>query len=173
VPRGARSAPRSPDQRPELGGQLQERDIEDLLTLYGVSEESERESLLALAREANRQGWWHSYDDVLAQWFQTYIGLEEAANLVRTYEVQFVPGLMQTEDYARAVTVTGRPKAAGDEVERRVGLRIARQRILTRPSPPALWAGVDEASLRRPTGGRYPQLSRLLELTERPTSPRR
>jgi hypothetical protein len=158
--------------RLELGRvSFKERDIEDLLTLYGVSDVGERESLLTLAREANRQGWWHSFDDVLAQWFQTYIGLEEAANLVRTYEVQFVPGLMQTEDYARAVTVTGRPKAPGDEVERRVGLRIARQRILTRPDPPALWAVVDEAALRRPTGGRKvmrAQLQRLLELTELP-----
>lgn len=159
--------------RLELGRvSFKERDIADLLTLYGLTDETEREALLTLAREANRQGWWHTYDDVLPTWFQTYVGLEEAAGLIRSYEVQFVPGLLQTEDYARAVTVTGRPKATGEEVERRVKLRMTRQLMLTRrPHPPTLWAVVDEAALRRPTGGRKvmrAQLQRLLELTELP-----
>jgi transcriptional regulator with XRE-family HTH domain len=144
-----------------------ERDIADLLTLYGVNDAAQRETLLAMAREANAPGWWHDYDDVLPPWFATYVGLEESASLIRTYEVQFIPGLMQTEDYARAVTVAGRPDLSSDEVERRVRLRMARQTLLERPSGPRFWAVIDEGALRRPIGGAKvmrAQVERLLEL---------
>lgn len=94
--------------RMELGRvSFKARDVEDLLTLYGVTDEAERDSLLGLAREANVAGWWHSYGDVLPGWFQTYIGLEGAASLIRIYEVQFVHGLLQTEAYAHAVVSRG------------------------------------------------------------------
>src|SRR5258708_26793430 len=94
--------------RMELGRVgFKERDVEDLLTLYGLDDEEERTRLLTLAREANNPGWWHRYGDVLASWFQSYLGLEAAATMIRSYEIQFVPGLLQTEDYARAVVLLG------------------------------------------------------------------
>jgi transcriptional regulator with XRE-family HTH domain len=158
--------------RLELGRvSFKERDVADLLTLYGVDDPEQREALLALAREANSPGWWHTYDDVLPNWFQTYVGLEEAATLIRTYEVQFVPGLLQTEDYARAVTVSGAPEAPPEEVERRVSLRMTRQQLLHRAEPPRLWAVVDEAALRRPIGGSKVmrgQIRHLLEVMAMP-----
>lgn len=159
--------------RLELGRvSFKERDIADLLTFYGVVDVQQREALLELARDANTPGWWHDYDDVLASWFQTYVGLEEAASLIRSYEVQFVPGLLQSEDYARSVIVSGRPELRAEEVERRVGLRMERQRVLTRKhSPLQLWVVVDEAALRRPIGGAKVmrgQVQRLLELSEMP-----
>ncbi|MFY1669713.1 helix-turn-helix domain-containing protein [Plantactinospora sp. WMMB334] len=140
--------------RMELGRVgFKERDILDLLTLYGVHDEQERATLLARAREANASVWWHSYSDVTPNWFQRYLGLEATATLIRTYEVQFVPGLLQTEEYARAVVRLGHGSAREDEVARRVRLRMERQQVLTRPDPPMLWAVVDEAALRRPVGG--------------------
>ncbi len=158
--------------RMELGKvSFKERDIADLLTLYGVTDEGERATLLSLAREAKQPGWWHRYADVLPGWFQGYVGLEAAASLIRTYEVQFVPGLLQTEDYARAVISIGHPDAAAEEIDRRVELRMTRQQLLTRPGGLALWAVVDEASLRRPVGGRHvlrSQLEALIKASERP-----
>ena len=140
--------------RMELGRVgFKERDVADLLTLYGLDDPEERDRLLALARDANTPGWWHRYGDVLPGWFQSYLGLEAAASLIRTYEVQFVPGLLQTREYARAVVLLGHGRAPAEEVERRVDLRMARQELLTRADPPQLWAVVDEAALRRPIGG--------------------
>jgi len=157
--------------RLELGKvSFKERDIADLLTHYGVEDGEQREAILSLARDANAPGWWHNYDDVLPQWFETYVGLEEAASLIRTYEVQFIPGLLQTEDYARAVTIAGQPDLPTDEVERRVQLRSDRQQLLRRShNAPRLWAVVDEGALRRPIGGSKvmrAQLEHLLKLRE-------
>src|SRR5581483_9387751 len=88
--------------RMELGRVgFKERDVEDLLSLYGLDDEQERARLLALAREANNPGWWHRYGDVLPNWFQSYLGLEASAAVIRNYVVQFVPGLLQTRAYAR------------------------------------------------------------------------
>lgn len=140
--------------RMELGKVgFKERDIADLLTLYGVDDPAERASLLELAREANTPGWWHRYGDILPSWFEVYLGLEEAASLIRTYEVQFVPGLLQTADYARAVVRLGFPEASDDDVQRRVSVRMTRQERFTSPGAPMLWAVLDEAVLRRPLGG--------------------
>ncbi len=140
--------------RLELGRvSFKERDVADLLTLYGVTDEGERQALLNLADKANSPGWWHRYNDLLPSWFQVYVGLEDAATLIRTYEVQFIPGLLQTEDYARTVMSVGQAGAAAEEVERRVRLRTDRQRLLTRPGGPRLWAVIDEAALRRLFGG--------------------
>jgi hypothetical protein len=158
--------------RMELGRvSFKERDVEDLLTLYGVDDNEERERLLTLARQANTPGWWHRYGDVLPSWFQSYLGLEAAASLIRTYEVQFVPGLLQTRDYARSVVLLGHGRARPEEIDRRVELRMRRQSILDRPDPVQLWAVVDEAVLRRPIGSRavmQAQLEALLEATQRP-----
>ncbi|MBQ1073153.1 helix-turn-helix domain-containing protein [Micromonospora sp. C31] len=158
--------------RMELGRVgFKERDVADLLTLYGVTAPDERESLLKLARDANSPGWWHRYGDVLPNWFQSYLGLEAAAALIRSYEVQFVPGLLQTREYARAVVLLGHGRAAAAEIERRVTLRLQRQRLLHRENPPLLWAVVDEAALRRPIGGprvMRDQVAALIEATKSP-----
>lgn len=158
--------------RMELGRVgFKERDVADLLTLYGVTDETERGALLRLVREANTAGWWHSYGDVLPAWFQTYVGLEEAASIIRTYEVQFVPGLLQTQDYARVIAVLGQPAASEAEIERRVEMRMRRQATLFGDAPPRFWAVIDEAALRRPVGGpkvMRAQIQRLIELNEKP-----
>ncbi|MZE76334.1 helix-turn-helix domain-containing protein [Streptomyces xinghaiensis] len=148
-----------------------ERDVADLLTLYNVTDEGERQDFLALARRATEPGWWHQYSDILPGWFETHLGLEEAASVIRTYENQFVPGLLQTEGYARAVTYLGHPRAAASEIERRVRLRMTRQELLHRPGAPRLWAVLDEASLRRPLGGNAvmrEQIEHLIEMSQRP-----
>jgi hypothetical protein len=129
------------------------RDVADLLTLYGMADGPEREAVLALVRESNTLGWWHSYHDVTPDWFTRYLGLEATATQIRTYEAQFVPGLLQTEAYARTVVRLGYGEAEPEDIERRVGLRRKRQQeVLHRPNPPKLWAVVDEAALRRPMG---------------------
>ena len=132
---------------------FKERDLIDLLRLYGVTDPDEIDELLTVAREANTPGWWQHYGDVLPQWFRTYVDLESAAALIRTYEGQFVPGLLQTDDYMRAVIHGAHLDESSEEVGRRVRLRMARQTLLTREHPPRLWAVVDEAALRRPVGG--------------------
>ena len=158
--------------RMELGRVgFKERDVADLLSLYGVDDADERDRLLTLARQANSPGWWHRYGDVLPSWFQSYLGLEASAALIRTYEVQFVPGLLQTGGYARAVVRLGHGRARPEEIDRRVALRLQRQAILDRDEPVQLWAVVDEAVLRRPIGGTEvmrAQLEALLEATARP-----
>ncbi|WP_431970240.1 helix-turn-helix domain-containing protein [Nocardia sp. bgisy134] len=142
--------------RLELGRTgFKERDIRDLLTLYGVTDPVERERFLALARQANEPGWWHRYSDLLPSWFGTYLGLEQAANKIRTYEAHLVPGLLQTPEYARAVLSLGNDDA---DTERRVAVRQRRQEILHRTDPPIVWAVIDEAALHRPVGG--PQVHR-------------
>ena len=132
---------------------LKVRDVEDLLTLYGVTGEQQRAKVVALARRSRAPEWWAKYNDILPDWFETYLGLESAATSIRSFEMQFVPGLFQTEDYARAVTRLGHQTALVDEIERRVGLRLKRQDLLTRAQPPRIWAVMDEAVLRRPVGG--------------------
>jgi transcriptional regulator with XRE-family HTH domain len=147
------------------------RDLEDLLTLYGVTDGQQRSEVLALARQSSAPDWWAKYSDILPGWFETYLGLESAAVGIRSFEVQFVPGLFQTEDYARAVTWLGHHSAAADEIDRRVDLRIRRQDLLTRSGPPRFWAIMDEAVLRRPYGGAAvmrAQLRRLVEAAELP-----
>jgi transcriptional regulator with XRE-family HTH domain len=156
--------------RMELGRVgFKERDVVDLLALYGVEDAAEGNALVTLAREANAPGWWHQYADVLPDWFQTYMGLEEAASVLRVYEVQFIPGLLQTASYARAVITRGQPAAPAAEIERRVSMRITRQELLTKQGGPRLWAVVDEAALRRPVGPPEvfrSQLEHLIEVTQ-------
>jgi transcriptional regulator with XRE-family HTH domain len=158
--------------RLELGRvSFKERDVADLLDLYGVKDESQVTALMDLAREANSRGWWHKYGDILPSWLQSYVGLEAAASLIRTYEVQIVPGLLQTEGYARAIALLAHAGSPSAEVERRVQLRMERQEMLTRPGAPRLWAVMDEAALRRPVGGpgvMRDQIKKLIEATEVP-----
>ncbi|MFB6719593.1 helix-turn-helix domain-containing protein [Kribbella sp. NPDC056345] len=148
------------------------RDVEDLLALYKVDDEVERDRLVSLARQANDPGWWQRYDDLTPNWFHSYLGLEMAADLIRAFELQFVPGLLQTPEYARAVMALGRldepmPRA---EQDRLVTLRMRRQEVLTRQRPARLWALIDEAVLRRPIGGKTVlrnQLEFLIEQSRR------
>ncbi|WP_235980838.1 helix-turn-helix domain-containing protein [Streptomyces albidus (ex Kaewkla and Franco 2022)] len=140
--------------RMELGRvSFKARDVADLLTLYGVVDESEREPLLGLARESSIAGWWHSYSDVLPGWFQTYVGLEGSASHINTYEVQFVHGLLQTPEYAHAVVTAGhRAHISDDEVERRIALRVERQKLLLGENAPQFVCVLDEAALHRQFG---------------------
>jgi transcriptional regulator with XRE-family HTH domain len=158
--------------RMELGRvSFKQRDVADLLSLYGLDDEDERARLLALAREANAPAWWNRYGDVLPNWFHAYVGLEAAASLIRTYEVQFVPGLLQTRDYARAVVLLGHPRAPEPEVRDRVDLRIDRQQVLSRPDPLRIWTVIDESALRRPVGGATVmrgQIEALMAAAKRP-----
>ncbi|PJE99703.1 transcriptional regulator [Streptomyces carminius] len=145
--------------------------VEKLLRTYGITEQSEIDSFLALTREANRPGWWHRYRDVLPEWFSAFVALESESQVIRAYEPHYVPGLLQTEDYVRAVLRAGMPHAAEEEVERGVGLRLERQRLLTRAEPPLLWVVMDETVLRRPIGSReimQAQVSRLIEACSMP-----
>jgi transcriptional regulator with XRE-family HTH domain len=128
------------------------RDVRDMLSLYGVGAQ-QRDSLVQLARESRQKGWWHAYSDTIQPRFATYVGLEDAAAEIRTYEVSLVPGLLQTEDYMRAVIRAARPDATNAQVEKRVKARLARQLLLTDPDPPRYWAVIDEAVLCRTVGG--------------------
>jgi transcriptional regulator with XRE-family HTH domain len=148
---------------------FKDRDIVDLLRLYEVTDPEEVAEFVTLAREANTPGWWRHYGDLLPSWFRTYVDLEAAAAVIRTYEGQFVPGLLQTDAYMRAVVHGAHLEDSGEEVGRRVRLRMARQTLLTREQPPRLWAVIDEAALRRPVGGREVmrgQLERLIDATK-------
>ncbi|MFI7000886.1 helix-turn-helix domain-containing protein [Nocardia sp. NPDC050175] len=156
--------------RLELGRTgFKDRDIRDLLSLYGVNDVEERERFLDLARQANEPGWWHRYSDLLPQWFGTYLGLEQAASKIRTYEAHLVPGLLQTPEYARAVVALGYEDA---DTDRRVQVRQRRQEILHRSDPPIVWAVIDEAALHRPVGGprvHREQMEHLIQLADLPT----
>ena len=158
--------------RMELGRvSFKERDVIDLLEFYNVDDTAERDKLLQLTREANAVPWYQKFQDVVPDWFHVFVGLEEAAQLIRVYEVQFVPGLLQTEEYARAIITQGAPGMEPDEVERRVALRMGRQKLLTRENPPRYWVVMDEAALRRPMGGRdvhVAQIERLIDLVGEP-----
>jgi transcriptional regulator with XRE-family HTH domain len=149
---------------------FKERDIGDLLTMYGVTDGDEREALLKLARESNTPGWWQGYADILPHWVEPYFGLEAAASFIRNYELQFVPGLLQTEGYALSLIRLGNAPTEED-VLRRAEARMSRQDILRRETPPRLWAVVDEGALRRPIGGAKvmrEQLKHLIDMCDHP-----
>ncbi|MEV8589139.1 helix-turn-helix transcriptional regulator [Streptomyces sp. NPDC051180] len=150
--------------------------VQLLLKEYGITD-SEAEGFIALAEEANLPGWWQRFHDVLPGWFSMYVSLEGAASLIRAYEPQFVPGLLQTEAYARAIlrsgAVGGGSDAGKDEdAERHVALRMERQSLLTREDAPKFWVIMDETVFRRPVGDgpevMRDQLDRLLEASESP-----
>jgi hypothetical protein len=150
---------------------FKERDVADLLTLYGVIDDVEREKVLELVAQSNVHGWWHTFADLMPKWFEDYVGLEEAATQIKVYELQFVPGLLQTEDYAMAIASRGRPENANRETERKVHLRMQRQKILLGRSAPKLWVVIDESVLYRRLGGPRVlrnQIDHLLEMTTQP-----
>ncbi|MGN9760599.1 helix-turn-helix domain-containing protein [Streptomyces sp. SD31] len=148
-----------------------EADVRTLLELY-QAEEYEASVLLQLLRRAGEPGWWQRYDKrLMPEWFDRLVGLQEAATAIRTFELQYVPGLLQTEAYAQAVVERGLPSAPGREVQRRVELRMRRRELLHRPDAPQLWAIVDESVLLRMLGSREvmrEQLEYLEEMARRP-----
>ncbi|HEY3872071.1 MAG TPA: helix-turn-helix transcriptional regulator [Actinocrinis sp.] len=145
--------------------------VERLLHTYGVQEPAEVEAFLTLAREANQPGWWHRFRDILPDWFSAYVSLEGEAALIRCYEPHYVPGLLQTPGYARAVLRAGQPSASPTELDRQVDLRIARQDLLTKADAPRLWVVMDETVFRRtPADAEVmrTQIDRLIEATAQP-----
>jgi Domain of unknown function (DUF5753)/Helix-turn-helix domain len=148
---------------------FKERDVDDLLTLYGLSDPDERAQLMSLVAQTKQTGWWHRYNERMPKWFEDYVGLEEAAARIQSWELQFIPGLLQTEEYARMAIVHGHPRAAEETIESMVDLRMRRQRILGGTHPPRLWMVIDESVLHRTLGSAAmlkKQVDRLLELTE-------
>jgi len=148
------------------------RDVKFLIGVYGVEENGEEwESLLTLARESRQKGWWHAYGDAIPEGFETYVGLEADATTLRTYESDYVPGLLQTADYAHAVIRATMLTASDEEIERHVAVRMVRQERLTGPGAPEIWAVISEAVIRRVVGGELvmrAQLSRLAETSKQP-----
>jgi transcriptional regulator with XRE-family HTH domain len=144
--------------------------VKALLESYGV-EAGEVDAFLALVDKANRPGWWHRFRSVLPDWFSLYVSLESEAFLIRSYEPHCVPGLLQTEEYARALLRTGFPRADEEELDRRVALRMGRQQLLAKPDAPRLWVVLDEQVLRRPVGDAgvmRSQIDRLVEAAAKP-----
>lgn len=158
--------------RLELGRvSFKARDVVDLLTMYGVTDLGKREAFLEMVTRSNEPGWWHRYTDLVADWFQDYLGLEESASRIQEWEQQFIPGLLQTEDYTRAIAGRGWSPLTSEAVQRQVAVRMRRQELLSRPNPPKLWVVIDESVLYRPIGGQQvlrAQIEHLLQLTKRP-----
>ncbi|MCD0484034.1 helix-turn-helix transcriptional regulator [Streptacidiphilus sp. ASG 303] len=148
---------------------ISQRDVRDLCEVYGVEDERMRESLMAMARESRQRGWWHAFGDIP---YSVYIGLEAEASAVRNYESSFVPGLLQTREYAQAVVTGIQPDTDAEAVRRRVEVRMERQRRVQGPDRlDNFWAVVDEAALARVVGSREvmaAQMERLAELCEEP-----
>lgn len=151
-------------------GNIRPGDVRLMLDFYGV-QGPEVDRLVQLARESSTKGWWHGYGDVLPEWLATYVGLEAEASASYVYENEVVTGLLQTRDYARAVTLATVAGMSADGADRRVNLRTKRQERLRDAQPVELWAVHSEAALRRPVGGNRVmrnQLHHLIELTELP-----
>jgi transcriptional regulator with XRE-family HTH domain len=146
-------------------------DAEKLLRVYGVTDEQEIDTFLKSVREANKRGWWHTYRDVMPDWFAAYLSLEQAALQIRAYESQFVHSLLQTQAYARALLTAGNPHAPAEATARRVALRMRRQELLRRETPPRVWVVMDETVLRWPVGGAdvmRAQIDHLIEVQRLP-----
>jgi transcriptional regulator with XRE-family HTH domain len=145
-------------------------DVREMLEIYGVAG-TEADSLVQLAREARRKGWWHTYGRVLPTWFEAFVGLESEAVRLRDFQPLVMPGLLQTEEYARAVLLAAPNAGSTEDIERQVALRMDRQAILAQPSPPDLWVVLSESVLRADVGGpavMRAQLRHLLEMANRP-----
>ncbi len=138
-------------------------DVRAMLELYGVTDADVTAGMTKLARDARQRGWWYSYRDVLLHRYEFYIGLESEAVSIQAFELAMIPGLLQTEDYARAL-IRGLMACDGAEIERRVEVRMTRQELLARPDRPQLWAILDEAAVRRVVGGRAIMRAQLLHL---------
>lgn len=144
------------------------RDVRDMLGIYGVAA-GQQDALVQLARDSRQKGWWNAYSDGMNPYLGTYLGMESAASELKVYQVHRIPGLLQTEDYARA-TFAAYPLASAETVERQVAMMVERQRQ-SAGSPPRLRAVLDEATVRREVGGAgvmRAQVEHLLALSEQP-----
>ncbi|MFF2655137.1 helix-turn-helix domain-containing protein [Streptomyces sp. NPDC058045] len=142
--------------------------VKELLRTYGVSD-TEIDEFVSMARTANQPGWWYKYRNVLPDWFRAYVSLESEATVIRLYEPHYVPGLLQTDDYAAALIRVGFPHEDEESIKHRVSLRLRRQDLLTKPESPAIWAVLDETVLRRPVGGTKvmrDQIDHLIEVLD-------
>lgn len=145
-------------------------DVRELLEVYGVTG-TDADALVQLAREARRKGWWHTYGNLLPTWFEAYVGLESEAIRFRDFQPLVIPGLLQTADYARAVLRAAPTAGSTEEIDRQVALRLERQSILDRDTPPDMWIVVGEGALRTQVGDKklmQAQLHHIAEIAERP-----
>jgi transcriptional regulator with XRE-family HTH domain len=143
------------------------RDIRDLCSLYGVTDAAERDRMVKLASEGRQRAWWQAYD----LGYETYVGLEAEAVAISAFQSSVIHGLLQTADYARAGHESAMPRLAPDQIDMQIEAKLTRQQILTRDGAPQFAVVLDEAALRRMTGGRRvmgAQLARILELAARP-----
>ncbi|MEU8631305.1 helix-turn-helix transcriptional regulator [Amycolatopsis sp. NPDC048633] len=147
---------------------FKERDVTDLLTMYGVEESTERQTFLDMVKQSNEPGWWRRFGDTMPNWFTDLVGLEEAAARIQIWEPLYVSGLLQIEGYARAIFSHGRPEMADERVDQLVALRMRRQKMFSRPDAPRVWMVLDESVLHRPIGGMKvlkQQIEYLLEMS--------
>lgn len=150
---------------------FKERDVSDLLTMYGVEDLAERQTYLDLVKASNEPGWWRRFGDTMPGWLTDLVGLEEAASRIQIWEPIYVSGLLQIEPYARAIFSNGRPEMANERVDQLVALRMRRQKMFSRPDAPRVWMVLDESVLHRPIGGLKVlkrQIEFLLEMTAMP-----
>ncbi|MEV6873844.1 helix-turn-helix transcriptional regulator [Amycolatopsis sp. NPDC051128] len=150
---------------------FKERDVTDLLTMYGVDDPTERQTFLDMVKQSNEPGWWRRFGDTMPNWFTDLVGLEEAAARIQIWEPLYVSGLLQIEPYARAIFSHGRPEMADERVDQLVALRMRRQKMFSRPDAPRVWMVLDESVLHRPIGGMKvlkQQIEYLLEMSALP-----
>jgi len=150
---------------------FKERDVTDLLTMYGVEDSTERQTFLDMVKQSNEPGWWRRFGDTMPNWFTDLVGLEEAAARIQIWEPIYVSGLLQIEPYARAIFSHGRPEMADERVDQLVALRMRRQKMFSRPDAPRVWMVLDESVLHRPIGGvkvLKQQIEYLLEMSALP-----
>jgi transcriptional regulator with XRE-family HTH domain len=150
---------------------FKERDVTDLLTMYGVDDSTERQTFLDMVKQSNEPGWWRRFGDTMPNWFTDLVGLEEAAARIQIWEPLYVSGLLQIEPYARAIFSHGRPEMADERVDQLVALRMRRQKMFSRPDAPRVWMVLDESVLYRPIGGMKvlkQQIEYLLEMSALP-----
>jgi transcriptional regulator with XRE-family HTH domain len=150
---------------------FKERDVTDLLTMYGVEDATERQTFLDMVKQSNEPGWWRRFGETMPNWFTDLVGLEEAAARIQIWEPLYVSGLLQIEGYARAIFSHGRPEMADDRVDQLVALRMRRQKMFSRPDAPRVWMVLDESVLHRPIGGvkvLKRQIEYLLEMSALP-----
>jgi transcriptional regulator with XRE-family HTH domain len=150
---------------------FKERDVTDLLTMYGVDDPTERRTFLDMVKQSNEPGWWRRFGDTMPNWFTDLVGLEEAAARIQIWEPIYVSGLLQIEPYARALFSHGRPEMADERVDQLVALRMRRQKMFSRPDAPRVWMVLDESVLYRPIGGMKvlkQQIEYLLEMSALP-----
>ncbi|MEQ0559250.1 helix-turn-helix transcriptional regulator [Amycolatopsis sp. NEAU-NG30] len=150
---------------------FKERDVTDLLTMYGVDDPTERQIFLDMVKQPNEPGWWRRFGETMPNWFTDLVGLEEAAARIQIWEPIYVSGLLQIEPYARAIFSHGRPEMADERVDQLVALRMRRQKMFSRPDAPRVWMVLDQSVLYRPIGGikvLKQQIEYLLEMSALP-----